>query len=202
VAGDWTGNARVSLVHGGNAVILKDFGQSDANPYDVTSIYNSMGAGTYEIRVEEDAGGVAEVQAATLSAQTVSCSGSCSALPAAPPVGDGVQGTQMTAARGVGPDDVDITFDAMTCSSDHAVVVYGSFDDFSGYQGEVATGCDAGATGLAAFQQPGSYWFSVIWVNGNNAAGSPGNATAGARTWTASGLCGVASDDQSDQVCN
>jgi hypothetical protein len=108
----------------------------------------------------------------------------------------------MLASRGAGADDVEITFDTSTCSDDHAVVVYGSMGDFSAYQGEVATGCDAGATGTASFNQSGSYWFNVIWVNGNNTAGSPGAATDGARTWTASGLCGVASDDQQDQVCN
>jgi len=201
-SGNWVSNARVSLVNGGASTVLKDYGQADSNPYDVTSFYNANGAGTYEIRVEENAGAAAEVSAAVLSVQTYACAGSCTALPAPPPVGDGVSGTLMLASRGAGTDDVDISFDASTCSDDHAVVVYGTMGDFTTYQGEVATGCDAGNTGTASFNQSGSYWFNVIWVNGNNTAGSPGASSDGARTWTASGLCGVASDDPQDQVCN
>jgi len=200
--GSWTSNARVSLVNGAGSTLLKDFGQTDANPYDVTSFYNAEGAGSYEIRVEENAGAAAEVSSAVLAVQTITCAGSCSILPAPPPVGDGLSGAEMLAGRGVGADDVEITFDTATCSDDHAVVVFGNIGDFSSYQGQVAAGCNAGNTGTASFNQSGSYWFNVIWVNGNNAAGYPGDASAGPRTWSASGLCAVASDDQSDQECN
>jgi len=202
VAGSWTSNARVSLVKGANSTVLKDFAQADANPYDVTSFYNAQGAGTYEIRVEENAGGVASVDSAALAVQSFSCVGTCAAGAAPPPVGDGLTGNMMLAAKGAGPDDVNITFDAATCSDDHAVVLRGNFGDFTAYQGAVATGCDAGGTGTAAFTQSGSYWFNVVWVNAADTAGHPGLATSGPRTWTAAGFCAVTSDDASDQVCN
>ena len=125
------------------------------------------------------------------------------AAPPPPPLGDGLNGgSQMTAAHGLGADDVDITFDVGTCSDDHAVVLYGDIGNFGGYQGAVATGCNAGSSGSATFSQAGSIWFLVHWVNGNNVAGSAGDATAGERTYTAAGLCGVVSDDTSIQVCN
>ena len=108
----------------------------------------------------------------------------------------------MLVGKGVGAADVDITFDVATCSSDHAVVLYGNLGDFSAYQGEVTTGCDAGSSGTATINQSGSYWFNVIWVTSGAAAGYPGDATAGPRSWSATGLCSVASDDQSDDVCN
>jgi hypothetical protein len=47
------------------ATILKDYGASDASPYDVTGLYT--GAGTYRIQVSENAGGTATVTAGTLS---------------------------------------------------------------------------------------------------------------------------------------
>jgi len=200
---NFTDNARVELYDGTTAHLLKDYGVADANPYDVTSIYNGAGPGTYEIRVSENnAGGTAEVSSAALSISAVGCDLGCTALPGPPPVGDGISGNQMLVGKGVGVDDVDITFDVATCSSDHAVVLYGDMGDFSAYQGEVTTGCDAGSTGTATINQSGSFWFNVIWVNGSDAAGYPGEATAGPRTWTATGLCSVASDDQGDQVCN
>jgi hypothetical protein len=197
---NFTDNARVELYDGSTFTILKDYGVADANPYDVTSLYT--GPGTYQIRVSEnDAGGTAEVSSAKLSVSTVGCDLGCTVL-IPPPIGDGITGNQMLAGKGAGADDVSISFDVATCSSDHAVVLYGNVGNFSGYQGAVTTGCDAGNTGTATFTQSGSYWFNVIWVNADDAAGYPGDASSGPRTWTATGLCAVTSDDQSDDVCN
>ena len=96
-----------------------------------------------------------------------------------------------------------VTFSTVPAATDdHAVVLYGDIGNFGGYQGAVATGCNAGSSGSATFSQAGSIWFLVHWVNGNNVAGSAGDATAGERTYTAAGLCGVVSDDTSIQVCN
>jgi hypothetical protein len=203
IAGSWTTNARVSLVKGANSTILKNFAQADANPYNVTAFYNAQGPGTYEIRVEENAGGVATVDSAVLGVDTIACTGTCAASSPPPPVGDGLGGTQMMrASRGAGPDDVNITFDTATCSDNHAVVLRGNFGNFTGYQGAVATGCNAGNTGTASFTQSGSYWFNVVWVSAGYVAGYPGTATSGPEPFTAAGFCGVTSDDASDQVCN
>ncbi len=199
---DFTTSARVELFDGTTSHILKDYGEADANPYDVLAIYNAAGAGTYEIRVSENADGTAEVSSATLAISAIGCDLGCTATPAAPPVGDGINGNRMLAARGAGADDINISFDVATCSGDHAVVLYGNMGDFSTYQGEVVTGCDAGSTGTASFNQSGSYWFNVIWVTGGDAAGYPGDATAGPRSWSATGMCNVTSDDTSDDVCN
>ena len=169
----------------------------------MTSIVSAAGAGTYEVRIEENnGGGSATVLTGKLEVSTAQCDAGCVAGPPPPPVGDGVSGNLMTASRGVGAGDVDITFDVGTCNSDHAVVLYGDIPDFSNYQGAVTTGCDAGNRGAATFNQAGSIWFLMHWVDAGNTAGFPGDATAGARTYTATGLCSVTADDTSDQTCN
>jgi hypothetical protein len=203
--GDFTNNAQVVLWDGSSSTILKGFGAPDANPYDVTAIYNAAGGGSYEIRVEESGGGgSAEVSSAAMTLTTGSCDGFCSpGSPTPPPVGDGVNGSLMTLDKGVGPDDVVVTIDNATCSADHAVVLYGTLGNFTGYQGAVTTGCDLGAGPSGTVTQAGDMlWFNVIWVNADDDGGYPGDATAGARSWSAAGLCGVVSDDTSDPVCD
>jgi hypothetical protein len=126
----------------------------------------------------------------------------CAAGGGPPPMANGVDGTALTASRGAGAEEVDVTFDNLTCSDDHAVILYGSFGDFTGYQGAVATGCNASGGPIATFTQSGSFWFVAQWVSPTDVAGSPGDGTAGPRTWSATGLCGVSSDDASDPVCD
>jgi hypothetical protein len=119
-----------------------------------------------------------------------------------PPVANGIAGNAMTASRGTGTDQVDVTFDILTCSEDHAVILYGDFGDFTAYQGAVTTGCNAGSGPTATFTESGSFWFVINWCSASNEAGSPGDATAGPRMWSAAGMCSVASDNTADPVCD
>ena len=83
------------------------------------------------------------------------------------------------------------------------MVVYGNIGDYSGYQGEVDSGCDIGTGPNATINHTGSnVWFNVIWVNSLGEPGHPGFSSAGERTWSATGLCGAAGDNQSDSTCD
>ena len=65
------------------------------------------------------------------------------------------------------------------------------------------SGCDLGAGPTATVVHAGDdVWFNVIWVNEDDAAGHPGFASSGPRSWDAAGLCGVASDDPADGACD
>jgi hypothetical protein len=205
--GDWTSNAQVSLFDGVTDHVLKPFGVADASPYDVTSIYDGAGPGSYEIRLTESGGGgTARITAGSMSVYDEQCEQGCEGFAAAPPVADGVTGAVMTVDRGAGPDDLIFDIDAVTCSDDHAVVLYGNLGDFTGYAGAVDVGCDIGDGQSAVVTHVGdNVWFNVIWVNADDAGGHPGYATGGARDWLASSplpLCGVTSDNQSKGVCN
>jgi WD40 repeat protein len=121
----------------------------------------------------------------------------------APPVADGLVGSAMTLTEGEGPEDLEISFDNATCSAVNAMVVYGNIGDYNGYQGAVDSGCNIGSGPDATITHAGSnVWFSVIWVNSLNQPGHPGFSSAGARTWSATGLCGATTDDQSDGTCD
>jgi hypothetical protein len=202
--GSSTANVRISLFDGAVSHVLKAFGAPDGSPYDVTSIYNAAGPATYQITVQENAGGTAFLSGASMHVVTVKCEQGCSGVsPPPPPVADGVTGSEVTVRRGVGPNDLIFNIDAATCSADHAVVLYGSIGDYSDYQGAVDVGCNVGAGQGATVTHAGSnVWFNVIWVNANGVGGHPGFASSGPRPWTASGLCGVATDDASDNTCN
>jgi hypothetical protein len=117
-------------------------------------------------------------------------------------VADGKVGQPVRFGRGAGPNQVTVTIDNATCDSNHAVVLYGTLGNYSGYQGAV-TGCNIGAGPTASFTAPaGNVWFNVVWVNDGGAAGSPGSSSTGPRTWPAAGLCGVIDDDTTDPVCD
>lgn len=202
--GTWTANARVSLWDGTRAYVLKPFGAADTAPYDVRSIYDAGGPGTWSLRLEEnDGGGQASLSAATMNVIGIQCDAGCAvAAPAAPPMADGKVGSPMRLSKGTGADELTVTIDGATCASNRAVVLYGSIGNYTGYQGAV-TGCDLGAGPVGTITAPaGSVWFNVIWVNDAGAAGHPGFGSSGARTWPAAGLCGSISDDASDAVCN
>lgn len=204
-AGSWTANARVSLGDGTTFHVLKPYGAADANPYNVTSIYNAAGPGTYQVRIEENGGGgTAQLSAGSLMVQTIQCDSGCAgAAPPAPPLADGTTGTGLRIGKGAGTNELVFSIDNTTCSSNHAVVLYGTLGNFSGYQGTVDVGCNISTGPTAVVVHAGSnVWFNVIWVNADGEGGHPGFATSGPRTWPAAGLCGVAADDPSDGVCN
>lgn len=101
--GNWTANAQVSLFDGTTATVLKPFGVADANPYDVTSLYDGAGPGVYEIRVQENgAGGSAQLGAAALTVDTVDCDLGCAC-------GAPVNPVNLLADKATG--DVQLTFD-------------------------------------------------------------------------------------------
>jgi hypothetical protein len=81
VAGDWTNDVQVSLFDGTSSTILKGFGVPDANPYDVTSIYNAAGPGTYSIEVQESAGGTANLTNGSMDVSLIECDLGCSCAP-------------------------------------------------------------------------------------------------------------------------
>ena len=121
---------------------------------------------------------------------------------ASPPVADGTTGSPMRLSRGAGGTIV-VTYDPLTCAGDRVIIVWGNLGDWSGYQGDVGGDCDLGTSGTGSFEFSGdNVWFNLVWVNGDGAAGHPGLATSAPRSWTAAGLCGALSDDQSDAVCD
>ncbi len=202
--GAWTTNAQVLLWDGTRWYVIKRYGSADAAPYDVSSIYNAAGPGTYRVRVEESgAGGQATLSTATLTVVGIQCDPGCGVISTpAPPMADGKTGSPVLFARGAGPNELTVTIDNATCSANRAVVLYGSLGNFSGYQGAV-TGCDIGAGPNATITAPaGNLWFNVVWVNDAGAAGHPGFSSTGSRTWNAAGLCGVIDDDPSDAACD
>jgi hypothetical protein len=203
--GSWTGNARVTLWDGSTEYVLKNFGAADAAPYDVTSIYNAAGPGAYELRLEEsNGGGLARLSAGTMTADGIECDLGCTSIATpAPPLADGWYGTGIRLGRGAGPDDIVVTIDNATCSDTRAVVLYGNVGDYGSYLGAVDVGCDIGDGPTATITHAGDdIWFNVIWVNSDDAAGHPGWSSSGPRDWDAAGMCGVASDDPADAVCD
>jgi hypothetical protein len=203
--GSWTGNARVLLWDGTKEHLLKGAGSVDSGPYDVTEIYNAGGPGTYELRLEENGGGgEARLTGGTMTVEAVQCDLGCTSVaPPAPPVADGYYGTGVTLSNEAGSDEIVFSIDNATCSGSRAIVLYGDIGDFSSYQGAVNLGCDLGTGPTATVTHAGgNVWFNVIWVNEDNAAGHPGYGSGGSRSWSAAGLCGAASDDQADAVCN
>jgi hypothetical protein len=200
--GDWDANARVYLWDGSSQTIVKDFGIAESSPWDITSLYT--GSAQYEVRLETQNGESFRVSNAVMSVSQISCDASnCVAGSKAPPVGDDVVGIGIRLDKGVGANDIDITFDNATCSDDHAVVLWGDIGDYSGYQGTVDVGCDIGAGLNALVTHVGSdIWFNVVWVTAGDAAGLAGFDSSGSRTWNASGLCNVTTDNTTDNVCN
>jgi hypothetical protein len=201
--GDWDANARVYLWDGSIQTILKDFGEADANPYDIASLYT--GGGQYEVRLESQNEESFRMTNAQMTVTQTSCDvSSCVAGVSPPPLCDGVVGDLMSLGKGAGVNELDVTFDTVTCSEDHAIVVYGNIGDFTGYQGAVDAGCDLGATGSGTFTHAAdNVWFNLLWVTSDDKAGHPGyDSGPFIRPWNAVGLCGATSDDPSDPVCN
>ncbi|MEJ5166726.1 MAG: hypothetical protein WHV67_06835, partial [Thermoanaerobaculia bacterium] len=96
---------------------------------------------------------------------------------------------------------INVTYDNTTCSANHISILYNTIGVWSGYSGcALANG---GSTGSTSFDSTGqnNVWYNIIWVNGT-AGGHPGFSSQGERSWNATGLCGIASDDHSDNTCN
>lgn len=126
---------------------------------------------------------------------------------ASPPVGSGKTGTTAATFKKSGTiaNQIDVTYDAAHCSSQKAVILYGTIGSYGGY-----TGCaqvDAGNIGAAiiAAGSMSNVWFNVVWTSGTT-GGHPGFAFDGisdiARTWNAAPFCGLSTDNHSDNTCN
>jgi len=139
-----------------------------------------------------------------MTVEAVQCDLGCTSIaPPAPPMADGYYGAGVTLSNEAGSDEIVFSIDNATCSGSRAVVLYGDIGDYSNYQGAVDLGCDIGSGPTATVTHAGgNVWFNVIWVNEDDAAGHPGFDSSGSRSWGAAGLCGAASDDQADAVCN
>ena len=171
----------------------------------VTAFYAAHGPGAYEMRWVIDAKAV-DLANINLSVIPVVCNvwngAACSAAAGPPPVGDGLSGTGITLSK-VSGDTLHLTYDNVTCAGDHVIVLYGGLGDFSAYAGDVGAGCNGGTDGAADFDFAGTNaWFNVLWVDACGAAGHPGAATAGPRTWNASGACASSSDNHTQTTCN
>jgi fibronectin type 3 domain-containing protein len=72
-SGDWTNNVMVELIDpSATATVLKAYGTADANPYNVQPYYT--GAGTYQVRITENAGGTATLTTPAGQGMTVGLS--------------------------------------------------------------------------------------------------------------------------------
>ena len=123
-----------------------------------------------------------------------------------PPVGSGKAGTMAALFNkdpGI-PNLIDVTYDAIHCSAQVAVILYGNIGSNAGYVGCALN--NAGNLGAAIVDGTSleNVWFNILWANGTT-AGHPGYAFNGAqevpRLWTASGFCGMTSDDSGYGSC-
>jgi hypothetical protein len=154
----------------------------------------------YRIVAKNNCPGTVLTPMSTTSNSTSATTGSCPSAP--PPVADGWPGhAGGNAALFVkSGSDIAATWDAVTCNTTGAIIVYGTIGDYSGYVGSVD--CAAGSSGSKIFTPPsGSVWFNIVWKN-NNVAGHPGYSSAGERSWSSIGLCSVSSNDMADNACN
>ncbi len=123
-----------------------------------------------------------------------------------PPVADGkVSGVAALFSKSATvAGQIDVTYGTAPCSGTKAVIVYGTLGAYSGYAG--CAQANAGAAGTATIDATslGDVWFNILWTSGTT-AGHPGYASNGTadveRAWNAAGLCGVAADNHSNEVC-
>ena len=153
-------------------------------------------AGTYDVAAS--AGG---------SGQAVNFSLTNLDATAPPPVGNGKNSTTKASfsKRSGAPNIIDVTYDALHCSSRKAVIYYGSKANYASYL-SCALG-DAGNTGTASFDSSAlnDVWFNIVWTDGTT-AGHPGYAFNGSydvpRTWlNPVGKCGETFEDRAHETC-
>lgn len=154
----------------------------------------------YHIIAKNNCPGTALTPMSTTSSSTSATTSPCTPTP--PPVGDGwpghAAGNPMLLTKS--GNDIVATWDATTCNSSGALILYGNIGNFSGYAG--GADCAAGNTGTKTFTPPaGDVWFNIVWDSGT-IGGHPGYSTAGARTWSSIGLCSMLTDNIGDNVCN
>ena len=205
-AGSWTANARVSLVDPSSAVtVLKAYGTADGSPYDAKAYYT--GPGTYQIRLEENLGGTATLSSGQMAVDktVIQCDVSaCTGTSAPPPVNNtGSNAAKFT--KNPDGDTLRVTYDAVTCNAQKAILLYGNLASWTGYAG--CADSDLGNAGIddnVSSAGLDNVWFNIVWTSGTT-AGHPGyayNGTANVpRTWTVGTLCGMTLDDPSHPAC-
>jgi uncharacterized repeat protein (TIGR01451 family) len=198
--GSWTANARVSLVDPANTVtVLKGYGAADGSPYNVQPYYT--GPGLYKLRLEENAGGTATLTGGSMTVvmnAASECDVSACGSTAPPPVNaTGAGAAKFTKGAG---NTLNVTYDAVTCSAEKVVILYGSLGTWTGYAGcAQSNGGNGGSTTIDSTGQT-STWYNLVWTSGTT-AGHPGFATGGARTWSAVGFCGATANNISRPTC-
>ncbi|MEJ5166076.1 MAG: hypothetical protein WHV67_03495 [Thermoanaerobaculia bacterium] len=198
---NWTNNVKVELKNAaGTWYTLKNYGQADANPYNVASYYS--GSGTYTIRVTENIGGSADLNNGSLNVQLSQCNyTNCGGGPLPPPpvMHQGANAAKFTKGAG---NTINVTYDNVSCSSDHVSILYNNIGTWTGYAGcALANGGNTGSTSFDSTGQT-SVWYNIVWVNSSNVGGHPGFSSTGSRTWSAAGYCGITSQDSSDNICD
>lgn len=195
--GTWTANARVSLVDPSSTVtVLKAFGAADANPYNVQPYYT--GAGTYQIRVEENAGDEATITGAVMHAVEYT-GNACSTATPPPRVPYSITHTGITTSN-QGTDGT-VTWDVTNCSSANYHIIYGKGENLATWTVDGGK-CAIGTSGTylwTGMPDPSSYasrflWFLVVGDNGSTTEGSwgltyPGGAEEGGTN--CSNVCGM-----------
>lgn len=117
-----------------------------------------------------------------------------------PPVNNtGANAARFTKGSG---NTINVTYDNVTCNSDHISILYNNIGTWTGYAGcALANGGNSGSTSFDSTGQT-SVWYNIVWVNSTNTGGHPGFSSSGARTWSGTGYCGITSQDSSDPTCN
>jgi hypothetical protein len=159
--GEWTNNVQVSLFDGATAHVLKAFGAADANPYDVTAIYNGAGPGTYEIRIQDNGGGTASLDTAIMDIASIECDLGCSCIG---------PGDPQNLRADLQSADIVLTFEAGSAALDATYNIYRDLNrDPSTWGAPIATGVtdEDGATPGIQYSDVGaggdgnSYYYKV-----------------------------------------
>lgn len=96
---------------------------------------------------------------------------------------------------------INVTYDATTCSGAQTAILYGTIGDYTGYSGcAQPNGGSSGSTTIDT-STINNAWFNIVWTDGAGTAGHPGYGTAGARSWSGVGYCGITADDTSKTTC-
>ena len=130
------------------------------------------------------------------------------------PVADGkLAGTGATfykdgsfAANGI----IHVTYDTTTCSSHHAIVLFGELSDFSQYADDLPVNGEASCNLTTDGDQFDSsaqadVWYDILWVNASGAVGHPGHlfydGADASRSLTPGGRCSTTTPPSYDPTC-
>jgi hypothetical protein len=154
----------------------------------------------YRITATNNCPGTVLTPMSATSSSTSVTTGTCAAA-TPPPVADGWPGHAggNAATFTKSGSSIIATWDAATCTSGNALILYGNIGTWTGYAG--SADCSGGTSGTKTFTPPAgtAIWFNIVWESGTT-AGHPGYATSGARTWTTSS-CSVTANNATHGTC-